>query len=197
MVMEDSKEISLEGLKGILACVIALFVHYGHFYSQTGYPEYMNYFPFLISYGWLAVELYFMLSGFGMNLGYGIDLQKGKFEFKEYFLKRVWKIYPLYFLTLIVTTILQIMYAMQTGEPLRYGNLDVCHFFLQVFLLHAGLFETDWPYFGPSWFLSVLFVCYIYFYLIQCNIKKRNIVCGGGNNWDNCLFTFRIGCTNI
>lgn len=171
--MEDKKERSLEGLKGVLACVIALFVHYGHFYPQRGYPKYMSYFPFLISYGWLAVELYFMISGFGMNLGYGIKLQQGKIGLKEYLGKRLRKIYPMYFIALIVTTMLQIMHAVQNGETLRYKNLDIYHFFLHVFLLQTGLFEVDWPYFGPSWFLSVLYVCYIYFYLVENKVKSK------------------------
>lgn len=163
---------ALEGLKGILAVIIALFVHYNHFYSQNGVPGYMNWFPFTMTWGWLCVELFFMISGFGIYLGYSSRIIDGM-PFKEYIFKRVVKIYPMYFTSLVVTTVLQYFYMTITGEPLCYRNFDVYHVFLQVFLLQGGLLENDWSYFGTSWFISVILLCYMLFWHVRKSSDDR------------------------
>lgn len=148
-----------------MACIIALFVHYGHFYG--GYPLYMYRLPWLWYWGWLMVELFFMLSGFGISLGYEEKIAGRHICFFDFIKRRVSKIYPLYFTTLIMTTILQFLYWGKTGAILRYSNLDFYHLVLQVLLLQSGIVEVkDWPFFGTSWFISIIFICYIVFYII-------------------------------
>lgn len=60
---------SIDGLKGVAACMIAFVWHYQHFAPQAGYPFYCVFKPFY-DYGDSVVEIFFMLSGLGMVLGY-------------------------------------------------------------------------------------------------------------------------------
>ena len=66
----DSKELlCIDALKGIGAFIIAFVWHYQHFTSPSKFPL-SSIFEISCTHGYLMVELFFMLSGFGMALGY-------------------------------------------------------------------------------------------------------------------------------
>lgn len=79
--MVNKKELCLDSIKGGAACIIAFGYHYRHFRPQDVSPFY-NIIPVSYDYGWLMVELFFMLSGFGMMLGYSDKILKHVISFK-------------------------------------------------------------------------------------------------------------------
>lgn len=67
--MDNNQKINaLDGIKGICACIIASCWHYQHF-TPAESPFY-SFLKLFYDYGYLAVEMFFVFSGFGMTIGY-------------------------------------------------------------------------------------------------------------------------------
>ena len=169
---DEKKTTAITGLKGFGACMIAFVWHYQHFAPQAGSPFYCVFEPFYVM-GARMVEVFFMLSGLGIALGYEEKIQSGNISFGEYIGKRIRKLFPLMWLTLFVTLFLQCIYFHKMGTTFVYPNLDVYHFLLNLFGLQNGVLETQWSYNSPSWYISVLLWCYIAFYFVV-NKSKGN-----------------------
>jgi peptidoglycan/LPS O-acetylase OafA/YrhL len=96
--MKTPNEIrSLTGLRGVAAVYVVLY----HFITPLPFTNFLNTFE---SHGYLAVDLFFVLSGFVMAMNYGHMFQDG-WSFASYrrFLgRRVARIYPLYLVVTIV-----------------------------------------------------------------------------------------------
>lgn len=167
----------IDGLKGFGACMIAFVWHYQHFTPQAGSPFYILFAPFY-DMGDRMVEVFFMLSGIGMVLGYEEKIRSGCITFGEYISKRLKKLFPLMWLTLCITLILQCIYLYKTGTTFTYPNLDVYHFLLNILGLQNGILEVQWSYNSPAWYISVLLCCYVAFYFITR--KTRESDNGGG-----------------
>ena len=125
---EENKKntLCLNGLKGIGAFIIAFMWHYQHFINSTSGPL-SKYFPLSFNYGYLMVEIFFILSGFGMMMGYCDRILEHKINFKDYIFKRLKKIYPLFLLTLLITAVLEFIYLRLNGSTFVYPNFDLYH----------------------------------------------------------------------
>jgi peptidoglycan/LPS O-acetylase OafA/YrhL len=162
----------LSTLKFILSFNIAFVYHYKHFPVKNGLP-FANLFKWSYSKGLILVELFFMLSGFGMFLGYGEKIIKRELTFKQYIMKRILKLYPLFFLTTILITILEIWHKHLTGKTFIYGNFDCWHFFMNLILCQDGIFGTEFSFNGPSWCISICFILYIIHFAIMYFSKEK------------------------
>lgn len=179
---------SIDGLKGVSACIIAFCWHYQHFSPQEGFPFY-RLFELFYLYGYLMVEVFFMLSGFGMALGYEKKIQNDSLSFTEYMLKRLKRLFPLMLITLIITTIFQYIYFQKTAVTFQYPDFDVYHFLLNLFGLQSGILELEYSFNAPSWCISILLCCYAVFFFAagkrQGNnvplLKYMTLALGGGN----------------
>ena len=163
----------LNGLKGIGALIIAFIWHYQHFAPLYGSP-FGSVFPLLYKYGFYMVEVFFMLSGFGMMLGYGEKVLKKEISFPDYIKKRLKKIYPIFFLTLFLTSVLEAFYLKITGETFVYPNFDLYHLILNILCVQNGVFGIDWSFDSPSWCFSICVLLYCIFYFIAYNSKSKN-----------------------
>lgn len=168
----EKKEYVLDGLKGIAACVVAFMWHYQHFGPMGEESPFFSFFPLSFNFGYLMVELFFVLSGFGMMMGYKNKIMANQISFAPYFKKRVSKGYPLHFTTLILVSIIGFIYVLKTGVTFVYPNFDIYHFFLNVFLLQDGIITTAWSFNSPSWCISIFMVLYVLFYFVVRNSKK-------------------------
>ena len=131
----------LNALKFFAACMIAFVWHYQHFKPQNGSP-FASIFKFGYKEGWLMVELFFALSGFGMFLGYAEKIRKRQISFGEYILKRLKKLYPIFFLTLLLVTGLELWHRHLAGKNFVYvvvhkHMLYTLHYPLCGYVLHA------------------------------------------------------------
>lgn len=115
--------------------------------------------------------MFFLLSGFGMTLGYEALMRERKIDFGTYIKKRLIKIYPIYFETLILATLLGFIYQKFNHNTIPY--FDVYHFFLNVFCIQSGIFETTLSYNGVAWYISVLMMMYIVHYIIVKIFSER------------------------
>ena len=163
----------LNALKFFAACMIAFVWHYQHFKPQNGSP-FASIFKFGYKEGWLMVELFFTLSGFGMYLGYAEKIRKRQITFGEYILKRLKKLYPIFFLTLLLITVLELWHKHLSGKTFVYGNFDCWHFFLNLIFCQDGVFGKDWSFNAPSWCISICFILYIVHFAVMYFTQKNN-----------------------
>lgn len=101
---------ALDGLRGIAILLVVFFHNFG----------FTNYFFF----GWLGVDLFFVLSGFLITdiLIRGIN---GRSFLKSFYIKRVLRIFPVYFLLLIIFLIVLPNLSTYTGNLKYYTDNQI------------------------------------------------------------------------
>ena len=89
-VVKDKPYFStLDGIRGLAACVV--FIHHS--------PEWFR--PISFTHGYLAVDLFFMMSGFVLAHSYDSKMLRG-YSSTKFLIKRCLRLYPLYFLGLFL-----------------------------------------------------------------------------------------------
>lgn len=166
---------SITGFKGVLSCLIAFILHYIHFVMNEPVPFWGGkLFPLSYRHDF-GVECFFLLSGYGVFCGYAELIWKRQICFKSFILRRVIKLYPLHFITLLLVAILQVCILMFAGKPFIYGNNDLYHLILNCALIQTGIVGTDISFNGPAWTLSVFFLLYVFFFVvINCISSIKN-----------------------
>ena len=159
----DKKYIdSITSLKGIFIIVIVLYhvnTQFGNVFSDKLY--------FVYEYGGLIGNCcFFMLSGFLLTLNNKEMIRNGNITFMQYILKHIWKIYPLYFFSNMCQLLINIY---------DYGFLqsfNVAEFLKVALMITSGWIDDFYPYNYPTWFISVLLICYILYYFLTKSSKK-------------------------
>lgn len=106
----------LDGLR-FLAFLVVLGSHLTHPLSVQYSEGLLGYFLSWFQYGYLAVDLFFVLSAFLISWwGFRETKRKGRFEFWPYFVRRALRIWPLYFLMVLIS-LLVIQLQSATGLP--------------------------------------------------------------------------------
>ena len=168
----------LDGLKGIGACIVAFAWHYQHFgVTQWNALPIHKILPFEFDQGWLMVELFFMLSGFGIYMGYEERVRTHEVGFKDYILRRIGRLYPLFFASTLATIVLECMYMRVAGQTFVYPNFDLYHIFLNLLLMQDGYLGTEWSLNGPSWCVSICMMMYMLFYFVCYRVRERRHGC--------------------
>lgn len=148
---------TLTSVRGIAAWWVVLF-HFGPYirpYVSVPIFEAIN-------RGYLAVDLFFCLSGFVIFMNYGaIDFKKGG-ACKTFYIKRIAKIYPLHLLVigfyLCLVGLLAVTHR-QIPESYSIRNLLYNLFLVQDWNLQPEL--SSWNI--PSWSISAEFAAYLLF----------------------------------
>lgn len=126
---------------------------------------------FIGSYGGtLGNYMFFLLSGFLLSYGYRQRIAGREISFREFLMRRLRKLYPLYILSNLV---------MLLGDLVQHGisGINLKRIVLTILLQNGGGLETAHPYNGPSWFVSALLVCYMAYYFVA--YMSRNQPCMG------------------
>ena len=91
---------AIDGLR-ILAFLLVFFGHFSIFIPS----------PFLHAMGWTGVQLFFLISGFLLTRLLETEYrQTGQLSLKKYFIRRMLRIWPLYFFYLLLVTGLCLLY---------------------------------------------------------------------------------------
>jgi|GEM_PF-1283395 len=156
----------LDGLRGISAISVLMC----HLIYQTGDHVDIRFYPSLLlkciaQFGHVSVLIFFVLSGF--VIGYTTSKKFTWEEARKYILKRLIRLYPIYFLVILLT------FALLT-EP--YTKLDIIGhlLFLQVWLVPVVRNNE------PLWSLHYEFIFYILFLVIwkfNINVNKAIFIC--------------------
>lgn len=169
LIMNKKRNITLDIIRIIAATLIVL-----HHYQQgTGIVlQHINFYGGKFNFGYV-VELFFVISGLLVykNLE---DIRKNK-TLKEFFGKKFFRIVPLLAISVIVEAFLRYWHVVVIkGEEFGYGLLDII---VNAFgLQQLGIFTVK-AINQPTWYLSVLLLCYILFYYGVRISKRLEISC--------------------
>lgn len=164
---------SLDILRGIAALSV-VFWHWDHFFFVgTKHRAYdiarlplSEWLLVLYTKGWLAVDLFFSLSGFIFYWLYSRRVAEGVITPGRFAWLRFSRLYPLHFTTLLVVGASQMWLINARGSYFVYPNNDGIHFLLNLF------FASSWgigpayslSFNGPIWSVSVEVLLYGLFF---------------------------------
>ncbi len=161
---------TLTGLRGAAAIWVMLY----HFLNHD--PYFLEYVPFIITRGYLGVDVFFVLSGFVMALSYGSYFKDGvnREDYQHFMLKRFARIYPLYIVITVIFSI-KYMYNFSGNMP---GDYNFDDFVAAIFMIQAWGFGFSNPA-GATWSISTEFFAYIIFpFLVFYAVYARLIYVG-------------------
>src|ERR1017187_2368035 len=132
----------LDGLRGIAALMVVFYHAFFWSMGKGGWPFFPRLVASVTQFGWLGVDLFFVLSGFLIT---GVLLKaKGKPRFlKLFYIRRALRILPVYYGFLIVLELL---------SPSRNTSFVLVSF---VYLSNAAPLLGVPMIYGPLWSLSV------------------------------------------
>lgn len=134
--------LALDGFRGIAAlCVV---VYHFHHTMQT---------PQLLPHAWLAVDFFFMLSGFVLMHAYK-DRLSGSMSFGSYFRLRVRRLWPLILLGSAIAPLPVIMYHPELAGPAKLAVFTGLSSLLLPLPQLTAFGHTTFPLNTPLWSLS-------------------------------------------
>jgi peptidoglycan/LPS O-acetylase OafA/YrhL len=151
--MREHREIrSLTGLRGVAAAYVV--IH--HFFLGLTFT---NPFTTFLAHGYLAVDLFFVLSGFVMTLNYGHMFKNGwsRGSLLVFLSRRIARVYPLYFVATCCAFLL--ILAGWLGAP-PTSSLKTC-LVLNLAMVQAWGFGPSLD--GPGWSISAEWAAYLLF----------------------------------
>ena len=152
---------SLTGLRGI----VALWVTFFHFNCFTNF--WIN---SIISKGYIAVDIFFVLSSFLLSVSYSDKFQYLSLDgIKNFYKKRINRIYPVYFFSVILIALFS--YILFTK------NISWSELLINLLLIQC-LFSSDYLLNIVYWSLSTEWVSYLLFPFILWSILRYKI-----NGW--------------
>ena len=167
---------SVDILRGLAALSILVF-HY-HFFFRRG-PELslpieglranpaIDFFWPIFQKGWLAVMLFWTISGFVfMHVYAGRHLKTTIGEFTS---NRIARLYPLHIATLLLVAALQAFSMDVFGNYTIYQTNDLFHFVLNIFMASEWGLQEGRSFNGPFWSVSVEILIYAAFFIFIKN----------------------------
>jgi peptidoglycan/LPS O-acetylase OafA/YrhL len=175
----DNQIRSLTSLRGVAALIIV--VHHFAYYALPQLGVMLSAYSYFFQNGYLAVDLFFILSGFIMTHVYLERFSAGvsKSNYWQYLRARFARIYPLHLFTLSVLVGLQSIELYLANPTAFTGKFNLTALFANVFMLQAfalncpPLFWCDTYWNEPAWSISVEFVIYSIFPFILFAILKN------------------------
>jgi len=166
---------SLDALRGLAALAVVVW-HWQHFFAISGVwqagwqrdsqPLYWLLKPLYLT-GWAAVDLFFALSGFVFFWLYGEAIRTRTVGIGKFALLRFSRLYPLFFMTLIVALSLQALFRGMTGTFFIFPADDWGRFAASLLMAQQWLPPTTDQYFnGPAWSVSIEVLLYGMFFLL-------------------------------
>jgi peptidoglycan/LPS O-acetylase OafA/YrhL len=175
----DNQIRSLTSLRGIAAVIIA--IHHFAYYALPQLGVMLSAYSHFFQNGYLAVDLFFILSGFIMTHVYWEQFHDGvsKAKYWQFIRARFARIYPLHLFTLLVLVGLQSIELLLSNPTAFTGKFNILALGANVLMLQAfalkcpPLFWCDTYWNEPAWSISVEFVIYSIFPFILFAILKN------------------------
>lgn len=165
----SKRSYSLDVLK-VLASVAIVFHHYQIITGAV--------FRYNFNSGWFhwdhCVELFFMLSGYFIYK-YAAPIYRGEHRLDRWFARRWLRIAPVMAISAVVFEIELLVYFRRFGD--YWMGLDVSlwgTFVAMIGMQDIGVFTNPCVN-NPTWFLSVLLLCYLVFYAVTRFAGRRRI----------------------
>lgn len=167
----------LDGLRGV-AAILVVFFHVLEVFSQGDHTKQ------LINHGYLAVDFFFMLSGFVISYAY--DNAWNKMSIKDFFIRRLIRLQPMIIIGSIIGAVL---FYFQHSEGMGWGNIANTPVWKVILVMLIGMTVIPvgksldirgWgemhPLNGPSWSLFFEYIANIVYALFLKNISKLFLI---------------------
>jgi peptidoglycan/LPS O-acetylase OafA/YrhL len=157
----------LAGLRGICAWWVVFF----HSLALVGHsiPQALAH---LIAHGYLAVDLFFLLSGFVIFLSYHTSLAKNfPHGIGRFYWNRLSRIYPLHAVMLSGYLALFAAFYFFSSSHAAPESYTWSSFFQSMFLVHMWV-GSDLTWNVPSWSISSEWFVYLFFPLMAYSLRK-------------------------
>ena len=184
-ITSDPSRFYLLDLSRSIAALCVVLQHYQLFYylpdnsmpnsflrSQQPFYEYIHFF---YSFGSVAVQYFFVLSGFVFFSVYNDKVYHKVVTLRNFFILRLSRLYPLVILTLLFAAFLQLFYNELTNDYFIYKYNDIKHFILNIFLVNQWGFQNGDSFNGPAWSISIEVLLYASFFLFA-RLGMRNLL---------------------
>ena len=168
--MSSERKYSLDILR-VIATILIVFHHYQQI-TGSFWEGRLNFYGGKFYFGYI-VEFFFLLSGFFMY-SY-IDKVDTELKFKEFILKKVLRLLPLVLISAVVYEVLLYAYSMLYGEKWMGISVSLWGIVITALGIQDGWTFKNPCVNNPTWYISVLILCYVVFYLVTFISKKRNI----------------------
>ncbi len=188
--MENSQKhlYSLDALRGVAALAV-VFWHWQHLQVlgaaeptwppapgvlQTAEQPFFALLRPLYERGYLAVDLFFILSGFVFFWLYRRVIEDKSISVGQFFLARFSRLYPLHIATLLFTAALEYAFRSLTGQFFVDKANDLTHFIFGLFFV---VFTGDQSAFNvPEWSLSIEILIYAMFFVLALRGLLSNAI---------------------
>lgn len=145
----------LDGLRGF-AIIQVICVHY-FYHPDAHLPAGLHFIQSFLSLGWTGVDLFFVLSGFLIG-GILLDVRASPNYFKTFYLRRFFRIVPLYYLWLFcfigVLFLSGSVLQTQSANPGFYWRLFGHFLFVQnLWVIYRPALAASWL--GVTWTLAI------------------------------------------
>lgn len=173
---------SLDVLRGMAALTV-VFWHWQHFMpagtvtmdQRAQQPLYSLFFLFYET-GWLAVDLFFSLSGFIFYWLYSAPIRDKSISARDFFLLRFSRLYPLHVVTLLAVAVGQMAFHCLTNGYFVYSHTDGYHFLLNLLFVSSWGMERGWSFNAPAWSVSVEIFLYATLFVLNRFFPIRFVV---------------------
>jgi peptidoglycan/LPS O-acetylase OafA/YrhL len=177
---------SLDAIRGIAAIIVVLyhwqlFYYANDVYVQGGYEKtalpWYSYLSALYENAMVAVDLFFLLSGFIFFWLYAERLSSHKMNFRKFMAYRLSRLYPIHLVTLLLVALLQWLMLRNTGHYYIIQYNDTYHFILNLLFMQTWGLEKGPSFNGPSWSVSVeVFLYFVFFAICYLRLQKKKIL---------------------
>ncbi|MGE5384604.1 MAG: acyltransferase family protein [Betaproteobacteria bacterium] len=157
---------TLDSIRGLAALGVAV-MHYGAVFNT---PVAWSLLAPIYGRGWLFVDLFFSLSGYVLCHTY-LSALNDRSHLRDFMIRRLARLYPLHFVTLMLCVGLQFVLADQGGY--RSENADAYHFALNLLLLQNSGLQAGGSFNGISWSISCEFIINIVFAFWCIGSRRR------------------------
>jgi peptidoglycan/LPS O-acetylase OafA/YrhL len=181
MIQTNSDRVMMVDLLRIVAISMVIF---SHILFTVGNPwDHLNQLSFGIypfiwkTWGQVGVTVFLIISGFSLEYANG---QK-KISLGRFYMKRIARIYPIYYISLLIGLVLKTAFAYWGylhGRPFvvlpDFGSVDII-----MTLTASTVFFGKWggAIIQSSWFIGVIMVMYFFYPVISWGCKKSPWIC--------------------
>lgn len=163
--MDNQIQQKLYGLDHLRALAILLVFAFHYYILSSGQPEWL---PKTASFGWTGVDLFFVLSGFLISNQLFAQIKIGQnISFKEFFLKRFFRIIPAFSVTLALYFCIP-FFREKESLPALWKFIS--------FSQNFGLNLKDFGTFSHAWSLCVEEHFYLFLPLILILLQSRKLL---------------------
>lgn len=155
-VLKKKEIVLLTPMRGIAAIAVV-------FYHARLYLPNLSY-GFIFERSYLWVDFFFILSGFIISYVYRDSILTKK-NYKEFFVARFARIYPLHFFVLILFIIEEsVRFIIPTNfAPFSTPDRSIFSIFTNLFLIHSLGIHQNLTWNSPSWSISTEWAAYLVF----------------------------------